>query len=85
VGGAGVTLRVRRDRLLGRLPQAREEESQGTDRALQVFLAVGVRLAAAVFLFYTAKTPAETTLYLPFLKNFACRWARVVHRARRIS
>src|SRR6188472_1387783 len=28
-------------------------------------------LAAAVFLFYTAKTPAETTLYLPFLKNFA--------------
>ena len=30
-----------------------------------------VGLAAAVFLFYTAKTPAETTLYLPFLKNFA--------------
>ena len=28
-------------------------------------------LAAAVFLFYTAKTPAETTLFLPFLKNFA--------------
>jgi phospho-N-acetylmuramoyl-pentapeptide-transferase len=28
-------------------------------------------LAAAIFLFYTAKTPAETTLYLPFLKNFA--------------
>ncbi|HTU66983.1 MAG TPA: phospho-N-acetylmuramoyl-pentapeptide-transferase [Steroidobacteraceae bacterium] len=28
-------------------------------------------LATAVFLFYTAKTPAETTLYLPFLKNFA--------------
>src|SRR4051812_35865350 len=28
-------------------------------------------LAAAVFLFYTAKTPAETTLYLPFLKHFA--------------
>ena len=28
-------------------------------------------LAAAVFLFYTAKTPAETTLYLPFFKNFA--------------
>jgi len=24
-----------------------------------------------VFLFYTAKTPAETTLYLPFFKNFA--------------
>jgi phospho-N-acetylmuramoyl-pentapeptide-transferase len=28
-------------------------------------------LAAAVFLFYTAKTPAETTLFLPFFKNFA--------------
>src|SRR5688572_9688309 len=28
-------------------------------------------LAAALILFYTAKTPAETTLYLPFLKNFA--------------
>src|ERR1043165_943084 len=28
-------------------------------------------LAAAIFLFYTSKTPAETTLYLPFLKNFA--------------
>jgi phospho-N-acetylmuramoyl-pentapeptide-transferase len=28
-------------------------------------------LAAAVFLFYTAKTPDETTLFLPFLKNFA--------------
>ncbi len=28
-------------------------------------------LAAALFLFYTAKTPAETTLYLPFFKNFA--------------
>jgi phospho-N-acetylmuramoyl-pentapeptide-transferase len=28
-------------------------------------------LAASIFLFYTAKTPAETTLYLPFLKNFA--------------
>jgi phospho-N-acetylmuramoyl-pentapeptide-transferase len=28
-------------------------------------------LAAAIFLWYTAKTPAETTLYLPFLKNFA--------------
>ena len=28
-------------------------------------------LAAAIFLFYTAKTPAETTLFLPFLKNFA--------------
>ena len=28
-------------------------------------------LAAAFFLFYTAKTPAETTLYLPFFKNFA--------------
>jgi phospho-N-acetylmuramoyl-pentapeptide-transferase len=28
-------------------------------------------LAAAIVLFYTAKTPAETTLYLPFFKNFA--------------
>ena len=28
-------------------------------------------LAAAIFLFYTAKTPAETTLYLPFFKHFA--------------
>ena len=28
-------------------------------------------LAASIFLFYTAKTPTETTLYLPFLKNFA--------------
>jgi phospho-N-acetylmuramoyl-pentapeptide-transferase len=28
-------------------------------------------LAAAIFLFYTAKTPAEVTLYLPFFKNFA--------------
>ena len=28
-------------------------------------------LAAAIFLFYTAKTPAETTLFLPFFKNFA--------------
>jgi phospho-N-acetylmuramoyl-pentapeptide-transferase len=28
-------------------------------------------LAAAIFLWYTAKTPAETTLYLPFFKNFA--------------
>jgi len=28
-------------------------------------------LAASIFLFYTAKAPAETTLYLPFLKNFA--------------
>jgi phospho-N-acetylmuramoyl-pentapeptide-transferase len=28
-------------------------------------------LAAAVFLYYTAEAPAETTLYLPFLKNFA--------------
>jgi len=30
-----------------------------------------VGLAAALFLFYTAKTPADTTLYLPFLKHFA--------------
>jgi phospho-N-acetylmuramoyl-pentapeptide-transferase len=30
-----------------------------------------VGLAAALLLFYTAKTPADTTLYLPFLKNFA--------------
>jgi phospho-N-acetylmuramoyl-pentapeptide-transferase len=30
-----------------------------------------VGLAAAIFLFYTAKTPAETTLYLPFFKHFA--------------
>jgi phospho-N-acetylmuramoyl-pentapeptide-transferase len=28
-------------------------------------------LGAVLFLYYTAKTPAETTLYLPFLKNFA--------------
>jgi phospho-N-acetylmuramoyl-pentapeptide-transferase len=28
-------------------------------------------LAASIFLFYSAKTPAETTLFLPFLKNFA--------------
>jgi phospho-N-acetylmuramoyl-pentapeptide-transferase len=28
-------------------------------------------LAAALFLYYTAKVPAETTLYLPLLKNFA--------------
>jgi phospho-N-acetylmuramoyl-pentapeptide-transferase len=28
-------------------------------------------LAAALFLYFTAKTPAETTLYLPFFKNFA--------------
>ena len=28
-------------------------------------------LTAAIFLFYTAKTPAETTLYLPFFKHFA--------------
>jgi phospho-N-acetylmuramoyl-pentapeptide-transferase len=28
-------------------------------------------LAASIFLFYTAKTPAETTLFLPFFKNFA--------------
>ena len=28
-------------------------------------------LAAAIFLFYTAKTPDETTLYLPFFKHFA--------------
>jgi phospho-N-acetylmuramoyl-pentapeptide-transferase len=28
-------------------------------------------LTAAVFLFHTAQTPAETTLFLPFLKNFA--------------
>ena len=30
-----------------------------------------VGLAAAFILFYTANTPAETTLYLPFYKNFA--------------
>jgi phospho-N-acetylmuramoyl-pentapeptide-transferase len=30
-----------------------------------------VGLAAAFVLFYTAKTPADTTLYLPFFKNFA--------------
>lgn len=28
-------------------------------------------LAAALALYYTAKSPAETTLYLPFVKNFA--------------
>ena len=28
-------------------------------------------LAAAVFLYFTAQSPAETTLYLPFFKNFA--------------
>jgi phospho-N-acetylmuramoyl-pentapeptide-transferase len=28
-------------------------------------------LAAALVLWYTAKSPADTTLYLPFLKNFA--------------
>jgi phospho-N-acetylmuramoyl-pentapeptide-transferase len=28
-------------------------------------------LAAALALWYTAKSPADTTLYLPFLKNFA--------------
>ena len=39
----GVTFFFGADRLLGRLPQARQEESQGTDRALQVFLAVAVR------------------------------------------
>ncbi len=43
-------------------------------------------LAAAVFLFYTAKTPAETTLYLPFFKNFAVPMGAVaVHRCCRIS
>ena len=43
VGRARRDVHVRPDRLLGRLPQAREEESQGPDRALQVFLAVAVR------------------------------------------
>ena len=28
-------------------------------------------LAAAVFLYFSAESPAETTLYLPFFKNFA--------------
>jgi phospho-N-acetylmuramoyl-pentapeptide-transferase len=28
-------------------------------------------LSAAVFLYFTAQSPAETTLYLPFFKNFA--------------
>ena len=28
-------------------------------------------LGAALFLWYTAKSPADTTLYLPFIKNFA--------------
>jgi len=28
-------------------------------------------IGAALLLWYTARTPAETTLYLPFLKNFA--------------
>jgi phospho-N-acetylmuramoyl-pentapeptide-transferase len=28
-------------------------------------------LSAAVFLYFTAESPAETTLYLPFFKNFA--------------
>jgi phospho-N-acetylmuramoyl-pentapeptide-transferase len=54
----------------------RQEESERPDRALQVFLAVAVRPGRArLFLFYTAKTPAETTLYLPFFKNFAVPWA----------
>ena len=43
LGGARRDVHVRPDRLLGRLPQAREEESEGPDRALQVFLAVAVR------------------------------------------
>jgi len=34
-------------------------------------------LGASIFLFYTAKTPAETTLFLPFLKNFAVPMAAV--------
>ena len=37
-----------------------------------------VGLAAAIFLFYTAKTPAETTLYLPFFKHFALPLGGVV-------
>ncbi len=36
-------------------------------------------LAAAIFLFYTAKAPSEHTLYLPFLKNFAVPMGAVAY------
>ena len=42
-------------------------------------------LAASIFLFYTAKTPAETTLFLPFFKNFTVPMASVASSCCRIS
>ena len=62
--------RVRPDRLLGRLPEARRRQQPRPDRALQIFLADRSRdSGCALALFYTAKSPAETALYVPFFKT----------------
>ena len=83
VGGARRDVLLRPHRLLGRLPQAREEESQGTDRALEILLAVAVRAGRGACSCSTPRRrPAETTLYLPFFKNFAVPMgAASLHRA----
>ncbi len=48
-----------------------KKNPQGLIARWKYFWQSVIGLAASLALFYTAKTPAETTLFLPFLKNFA--------------
>ncbi len=45
--------------------------SKGPGCALEVFVAVGDRVGAALALWFTASTPAETTFIVPFFKSVA--------------
>ena len=76
LGGARRHVHVRADRLLGRLPEAREEEPQGPDRALQVFLAVGVRAGRRRSSCSTPRRlrPRPRSIYRSS-RTSPCRWA----------
>ena len=89
VGRARRHVRVRPDRLLGRLPASSSKSNpQGPDRALEVFLAVAGRARRrASFLFYTAQTrrPRPRSI-VPVLQELRGADGRGrLHRARRIS
>ena len=64
--------RLRRHRLLRRLPEARGRQLQGPRGALQVSRAVGWRpCARRSALHGMHQSPAETSLYVPFFKTVA--------------
>ena len=86
VGGARRHVLLRPHRLLGRLPQAREEESQGADRALEVHLAVGVRPGRGDVPVLHREDAARDHALSTLLQELRRAHGRgVLHRALRIS